>query len=383
MSLDERLHATLRGVGDALTDDSTDDVLDRVVHRSAKRRVRRRVAAGVAGAAMSTVVVAAVLVTQRPDHTTTAKVVTGPSHVSSSATTDTGTPPQPTFCPARYQLVDGPTRPGASIELATVTSSDATIEVGRTLLVGFPATEWTDGRGGYEIRVDVPTGPACGGQLAVVASGVHEEDLAVIASSVRPRYSLAERQEFQSIWPSSDLDSVVSIAANRPVLTDPGDAAISFATDQLGWSGGTVVDSQPSEDGTNGADLIIEETAGSLRVRVLAVPVPGTGYWAVSYASSFTTVGVSVSLSVAITADTTQPDTVASDFGDGASAQLVVAYGDQRVDLTTDVMPPFWSFELGPRPDIPGAMIIRWRDTSGKVIAVLATSLPPGDFAAS
>jgi hypothetical protein len=59
-----------------------------------------------------------------------------------------------------------------------------------------------------------------------------------------------------------------------------------------------------------------------------------------------------------------------------------VNYGPNGVDLTETTLPASWTFEVPAHSDIPGALIIRWRDASGKIVAVHATPLPSGDFAA-
>jgi len=67
---------------------------------------------------------------------------------------------------------------------------------------------------------------------------------------------------------------------------------------------------------------------------------------------------------------------------DAASAELQVEYGPDRVDFSTNVLPSSWTFAVPAHSDIPGALIIWWRDAQGTVVALHAISIPPGDFAA-
>jgi hypothetical protein len=403
MSLDERLRSTLSVVAERSTSAADiDAAFERVVGRSVRAKRRRHAAALIAA---GIIVIAGIAVVNSRD---VAKQQVNIGPVSTTLAEPKPVAAQTAFCPDRYRFGYVPSGWSATsdgflegssgaVKLAAVSSSSATTVVRQLTLVGFPATERTDGRGVLEVRLDDEmvevantsgqtatqrgsrTDPGCGGELAVVASGLTEEELALVVNGVTPTYSLAERQSFRAVFPSSDLEHVASVGRSG-TISQPEQVVNAFAGWELGWANMTTVDRQPSENGTGGADLLIEGGQGDPRVAVTTIPVPGTGYWAVVRASSF--LNVDYGLSVGISLDPAMPDTVASGFADAASAQLTIRYGDVGVDLTTQAMPPLWKFEIGPRPDIPGALEVRWRDSGGRVVAVHATSVPPGDFAA-
>ena len=387
-SLDDRVRSTLERVADGHDSVDVETALGRVVQRGRRRRRVRYTAAG--GAMVAVVAVVAAAVISRPAHHT-ARVASGPSSTTTSTTSVFDSPAR-AFCPDRYKFGYVPdgwtaqsstvlTGPGGTAKLAAVASSTATTVVTHTPLVGLPATLRTSGGDLFELRLDAGTDPSCGGELAVITTGLDEVQRAFVANSVLPVYSLAERQMFSGVWPSSDLDRVTGLAQGDG-LTDPGHAAFSFVADEMGWTSGGTLDDQPLPYYASGHELTLSNAPGGPPIaRVGVIPIPGTGYWAVDYATTFLSEG-DFSLGVSITESTSSPDTVNSNFGDAASAELTVSYDDQGVDLTTTTMPPQWSFELGPRPDLPGALIIRWRDAGGSVIAMHATSLHPGDFAA-
>ena len=159
------------------------------------------------------------------------------------------------------------------------------------------------------------------------------------------------------------------------------DRVASAYANEHGWTTPVIYDGQLSEDGTNGAQVTVNGADGEPALHLTLVPVPATGYWAVSSATTFEP-SDDVSLSVGITKDPGQPDVVACSYADAKTAALDVAYGSQagfRGD--TAQMPPQWSFEVG-APDIPGAITITWRDVNGRVVALSASSIPAGDFAA-
>jgi hypothetical protein len=406
MSLDERLRSTLSVVAEGTTSpDDIDTALERVVRHSTRAKRRRHAATLIAAGVVVIAGVAAVANSRDGDR----------QHVNiGPVSTTTVAAPRPVaaqtaFCPDHYRFTslpagwsiapDGTTSGlGGSAKLAAVVSSSATTVVRTLQFVGFGATERTDGHGVFEVRLDdepvniantagetstqqgARTDPSCGGELAVVASGVTEDELALIVNGVIPRYSLVERQTFHAIWPSSDLDLLMN--AGRSALSRPEQAANAFAGDQLGWHEVNIVDLQPTEDGTGSATIVINGGTGTPTVTVIAAPVPGTGYWAVNYASSFATTD-DFAVGVSVTLDTAQPDTIHASFAGAASAELTVRYGNDGIDLSTTVLPALWTFELGSRPDIPGGLLIRWRDATGQVVAVFGTALPPGDFAAS
>ena len=382
MSLDDDVRSTLETASQAVPPPDLDQALDVVVRRADRRRSRRRAA----GALVALGCVGAVAyVALRPSPTRETHVATQPAPPT-SATPTTLAPD----CPIRYRFAYVPD--GWSLDegqstlraptgtVAFGVDSVAKTELTHVSVVGYPATIRTNGAAAYQLTVDRDTAPVCESQIAVVGSGISQTEFELVATSVQPVYSLADRQQFRAVWPSSDLIDVLSTAGSDG-LTDPDHAAISFAVDQLGWHGGEVVDKQPSEDGTFGADLTIRETPQGPPLYVTAIPLPGTGYWAVSYASTFTTTD-EVSLSVEIHEDPTVPDGVTSSFQGAASADLRIYYGPDGIELTASQLPATWTFEVPAHQDIPGALTIRWRDAQGVVVAVHATSLPPGDFAA-
>lgn len=321
-----------------------------------------------------------------------ARVATSPA---TSTTSRRGTAPVTAQCPDSYRfgyVPDGwtatsPTElvgPNGNAKIAAVASSTATTVVGRIELVGFPAVDRTTSGGNvHEVRIDDSDGvsrtdPKCGGELAVVVYGLSQDDAGRVVAGVQPVVTLAERQQFRAVWPSSDLATIVDTASNSG-FSDPSNVALLFAQ-QHGWSDPAVTNKQPAEDGTGSADLVIDGT-GQPPLYLVLTPVPTTGYWAVSYASTFSS-APDFSLSVSITSDPSVPDTANSNFGDAATAELTIKYGDQGVDLTATRMPPAWTFEVGAHADIPGALTIMWRDSNGKVVAIHSAALPPGDFAA-
>jgi hypothetical protein len=386
MSLDERIRSSLAEASESIAGD-VDDALTSVVQRSSTRRRRRRMALA---AVVTFVAGGAALVAVRSESSTRTQISTA-SAPATSTTTGTTTVPDESFCPYRYRfayipdgwraepeqrVLFGPT--GGAVKMALVTGSTVPTEIGHLEFVGLAATERTDGQGTFELRADDPVAAACGGQLAVVGTGISQQDFELVATAVEPVYTLADRQRFHSVWPSSDLADVMTTAGSDGLI-DPEHAAISFAVDQLGWNGGEVVDKQPAENGTNGADLVIRENPGGPTVRVLAVPLPGTGYWAVASAS---TLESEFGFEVELHEDPTVPSHVGAGFRGATSAELQLRYGSDGVDLAATDIPAAWTFSIPPHSDVPGALVIRWRDAAGTVVALHAISVPPGDFAA-
>jgi hypothetical protein len=389
-SLDDRVRTAL---GRSASEVETPDV-DRAL-AGAKRRAtsrRHRHVALASAAVVAVAVVGGFIAVRSGDK---------PARVATATTTSAPLRPPPgtasimARCPDHYRFGFVPegwteTSPGViagpsgTAKLTVVGTSTANQFVGPSKIVGFAAVHRTNGGDVHEVRLDdsdgrLHTDPSCGGELAVVTSGLSQDDVSKVVVYVEPIITAADRRQFRAVWPSSDLEQVVALDSIS-VASDQRRVASAFAQ-QSGWSNPTVTDLEPSEDGLNGAKVAVAGTGGEPALLLELVSVPATGWWAVLHASTFTTAS-DFALSVSITSDPEQRDTVASSFGDAASARLVINDDYPVVDLTTEQMPPMWSFEVGPHPEVPGALFVTWRDATGNVVALHATSLPPGDFAA-
>ena len=212
------------------------------------------------------------------------------------------------------------------------------------------------------------------GFLTLSAAGV-ELVLRTPVGENEPGGPSEDDSEPYGIWPMTAPESRLGYA---PEVTGTAqDVALAFAVRVLEWSDAVIADAEPTEDGSNGSVFLVtsERTGGEVELRVRAGDGPDRHVvYSVNrparLADPEAGLGVSVQGSVA-RADVSPIPT-------GTTATVIFTYGEYPAEG-----PVGDDIDLTGPTQVPGAVLILFRDAEGDVVGAVGTALPAGDFAAS
>jgi hypothetical protein len=218
-------------------------------------------------------------------------------------------------------------------------------------------------------------------ELTLLGYGISDADLAALAESLYV-VDVADRPTFQpAIWPEDSAEEA-AVAVERlvrgedPWREDAHATALRFAADVLGWNDAAVTDSEPTEDGSFGANVVLAREPGGPTVEVRVHRAVADRWNSVTYLWGFpdeTDHPASASI---------QGREVGIGFGfeGGTSAELRLGHGEH--ELVESAPTPRWQLTLDYDPVQTGSVMVLFRDQDGRVFAGWGTTLPAGDFAA-
>jgi len=208
------------------------------------------------------------------------------------------------------------------------------------------------------------------------------EDLAAPSGDdpSEPGDGIVGRDVPYAIWPMTAPEPILGYL---PEFTGtPEEMALSFAREVLEWSDAVVTDREPSEDGSNGAVYLVASAATGDEVEIWTRPgvpqdlnvvykVDTPGRWDDPDAgASVSSVGSTGRADVTPVPEGTASSTVRFIYGE------YVYEGPMGEDIEL-LDRRSWNGE-----DVAGAVLILFRDASGRVIGAWGTPLHAGDFAA-
>lgn len=210
--------------------------------------------------------------------------------------------------------------------------------------------------------------------LLILTAGATELALRPVGNDGSAGPPVGTTADGYAIWPVTRPGQPIAEPASGRART--GDAALAYAVEVLGWQDAVVVDSEPSEDGRGGrVDLVrSEEVGGAVLVWtaqgsgddgsiVYRLDVPGRSEEEQGQAS------VHISGVTALV--------------DGGPSPAGTSMTDVRLRYGDDVIgggSPGEELLLSRTPDTPGAVVVRFFDSEGRVISAWGRALPAGDL---
>lgn len=231
-------------------------------------------------------------------------------------------------------------------------------------------------------------GVSSGSGSTTVASEPTTSALATTSPTTSTRPSDAVRSP---VWPEGSTSAVVAAiprlqAGLDPWRASPESTVQMFARDVLGWVAPQV---EPDHTKVGQGSGVWYRLIGGSRGNSASIEViPLTDqrrWWAVAYARLAGGDDENFNVSVQVSGNRA---TVSAAQGwwtnDVASAELRIGHGLGERVLVAKTPPARWlDIELPALPSDSGHLVLIFRSADGQAVALLATSLPKGEFAAS